>query len=283
MRVRVAASVCLASAFFGGCASVNEVRVLEREVLELKRTRNAPTDQQQRVAELGLGVRELREELARLQGSMEQLEFALNEMRRELAARGVMTPGTDLPGTGPDPLPGAGGAPPEGGADALALGPTQAGGGLGLGTSPSPGAGTPGSAPAGLGAEVAAYEEAFRRYRSEQYKDAISGFRDFLQKYPASNYADNALFWLGDCYFKEGDFASAAVAFEDVAKKYPNGNKVPDALYRQGLSLIEIGIKTNQEEAYRGAAREIFKKIVDTYPGSERAPEARRQLEKLGT
>jgi len=282
MRVLVAASVCLCSTILSGCATVNEVRVLEREVLELKRTRNAPTDQQERVAELGLGVRELREELARLQGTVEQLEFAVDEIRRELASRGVVTPGRELPrgetGFGGSTPDGASAVPGGGFSQAPTPGAIPPAGGAALG-----GSATSGAAPAGLGAEVAAYEEAFRLYRGSQYKDAIARFREFLQTYPESGYADNALFWLGDCYFKEGDFPSAAVAFEDVAKKYPDGNKVPDALYRQGLSLIEIGAKTGQEAAYRGAAREIFEKILDRYPDSERAPEARRQLEKLGT
>jgi len=143
------------------------------------------------------------------------------------------------------------------------------------------GAPTAGSGP---GAEVAAYEEAFRLYRTEKYADAIARFNQFLQNFPSSEYGDNALFWLGECYLKQGDPSSAAVAFEDVVKRYPGGNKVPDALYRQGIALLEIGGKTEGKEAvYRGAARQIFQRIVEQFPDSERAPEARRQLEKLGT
>ena len=85
---------------------------------------------------------------------------------------------------------------------------------------------------------------------------------------------------MGESYFKLNDFEQAAVAFDRVVKRFPNGNKVPDALYRQGVSLQEIGIRTNQKSTYGPAACQIFKRIADEYPSSERVSEARRQLEK---
>jgi tol-pal system protein YbgF len=233
-----------------GCATVDEFRALEREVVELKRTRNTPTDQQSRLAELGVEVRALRDELEQMRGKVEELQFALEkaQLEREERSKSRTSPGT----------------PPEGSNPSAASSPS----------------GTPSTGP---GAEVAAYEEGFRLYRTEHYADAIARFNEFLQNFPSSEYADNALIWLGECYLKQGDPASAAVAFEDVVKKYPEGNKVPDALYRQGIALLEMGTKSGKEATFRPAARQIFQRLVEKYPESERAPEARRQLEKLGT
>jgi tol-pal system protein YbgF len=233
-----------------GCATVDEFRALEREVVELKRTRNTPTDQQSRLAELGVEVRALRDELEQMRGKVEELQFALEKAQLEREERSKSRTST--------------GTPPEGSNPSAASSPS----------------GTPSTGP---GAEVAAYEEGFRLYRTEHYADAIARFNEFLQNFPSSEYADNALIWLGECYLKQGDPASAAVAFEDVVKKYPEGNKVPDALYRQGIALLEMGTKSGKEATFRPAARQIFQRLVEKYPESERAPEARRQLEKLGT
>jgi tol-pal system protein YbgF len=229
---------------------VDEFRALEREVVELKRTRNTPTDQQSRLAELGVEVRALRDELKQMRGKVEELQFALEKAQLEREERSKSRTST--------------GTPPEGSNPSAASSPS----------------GTPSTGP---GAEVAAYEEGFRLYRTEHYADAIARFNEFLQNFPSSEYADNALIWLGECYLKQGDPASAAVAFEDVVKKYPEGNKVPDALYRQGIALLEMGTKSGKEATFRPAARQIFQRLVEKYPESERAPEARRQLEKLGT
>jgi tol-pal system protein YbgF len=249
--VRLRLFLPLALALSGtACATVDEFRALEREVVDLKRTRNTPTDQQARLAELGVEVRALRDELEQLRGKVEELQFALERAQLEREERSKQRANT--------------GTPPEGSDPSAASSPSAA---------PTTGA----------GAEVAAYEEGFRLYRTERYADAIARFNEFLQNFPSSEYADNALIWLGECYLKQGDPASAAVAFEDVVKKYPEGNKVPDALYRQGIALLEIGTKSGKEGTFRPAARQIFQKLVEQYPESDRVPEARRQLEKLGT
>ncbi len=137
----------------------------------------------------------------------------------------------------------------------------------------------PPSAPATQ--EVREYEEAFRYYRETDYTTAIDRFRAFLQNHPSSDYADNAMFWMGESYFRVGDFERAVLTFEDVVNRYPDGNKVSDALYRQGIALMKLGQREGQAATYESAAREIFDRIVTEYPQSERVAEARRQLEKL--
>ncbi len=129
--------------------------------------------------------------------------------------------------------------------------------------------------------EVGDYEQAFGLYREGQYQGGIDRFQAFLQNYPSSDYADNALFWIGECHFQLGDYERAVLTFEDVVKRYPDENKVPDALYRQGIALVEIGRRDQQEQTYASAGCEIFERIVRDYPRSDRVPEARRQMEKL--
>ena len=149
--------------------------------------------------------------------------------------------------------------------------------------SPPPPAGPAGdvSPTSAASQEVRDYEDAFRVYRLGEYQTAIDRFRRFLQNYPSSDYADNALFWMGECHAKLGDHERAVLTFQDVVKEYPDGNKVPDALFRQGIALLELGRQTRQQDTYGPAAREIFNRILTDYPNSERVPEAKRQLERL--
>ena len=232
-----------------GCVTVPEFRALEREVTDLKGgaggTGALPDS---RLAELGSQVSDLEEEVRRLRGAVEeaqhQAEVALEEAQ---AAREAG-------------LGASSGSPPRG---SSSVGPRG------------------GPESTSLSAEVKGYEAAFRVYRAGEYKQAIDRFRAFLQDYPSSDYADNALFWLGESYFKLGDHEQAVLAFDDVVKRYPDGNKVPDALYRQALALLEIGGRNGQSETYEPAARQIFERLVNDYPDSDRVAEARRQLEKL--
>jgi tol-pal system protein YbgF len=243
LRGAVAAAAGLA--LTSACISPTEFRSLEREVAELKRDQSAGQGvaADSSVAELGAQLLDLEREIAQLRGEVEEARHVADDALARAKAQ------------------------------------SETGAATGQGEAP-PAVIAPADSPAAL--EVAEYEEAFRLYRARDYRGAIDRFRPFLQNYPDSDYADNAQFWIGECYFKLEDYEQAVLTFDEVAKNYPDGNKVPDALYRQGIALMEIGRRSQQEDTYDAAAREIFQKIVNQYPNSERVPEARRQLEKLG-
>jgi len=229
------------------CATTADVRSLQAEIDEMNAGGGGGgVPPNARLAELGAEISELREEVAQLRGSVEEARHAAEQALME-ARSASQAPTPTVAGAAATP------------------------------SLPAAAAGTPGS----MSAEVRSYEEAFRLYRGEDYPAAIDRFQGFLQTYPSSDYADNALFWLGECHLKLGDQEQAVLAFDDVVKRYPEGNKVPDALYRQGIALMEIGDRTGQQDTYRPAARQTFQRLVDDYPQSERTPEARRQLEKL--
>ena len=246
-----------ASAAFGwllcACVTVADFRALEGEVaaLQSRGGQDASADAS-RLADLGASLDALEREVAGLRGLLEEADRNATLAREELAAvREFLGSARETPaafGSGPGPA---------------RMAPTAPG--------------------ARASDELRAYEAAFRFYRSEDYETAIDRFEKLLQNYPASDYADNALFWMGECYLKLDDHERAVLTFEDVTKRYPNGNKAPDALYRQAVAILEIGRRTQQEGRYAAAAREIFEKIVRDYPESDRVPEARRQLEKLSS
>ena len=235
-----------------GCVTLPEFRYLEREVAELKRQSGGAGGDRvgERLADLGAQVEALTDEVARLRGEVEEAHHAADRALTE-AARTPTAPAAPTGATAPGATRGA---------DAAA---------------PVPAVATPSG-------EIREYEAAFRLYRSGEYASAVDRFGAFLQTHASSDYADNALFWMGECYFKLGDHEQAVLTFAEVVERYPDGNKVPDALYRQGRAMLALGDSSGQPENYTPAARQVFERIVAEYPDSERVGEARRQLEKLG-
>ena len=129
--------------------------------------------------------------------------------------------------------------------------------------------------PEGMSAELRAYREAHAAWRTGETEVCIDRFREFLQTYPSSQYADDASFWMADCYFKQGDYKTAILRFDDVAGRYPTSDKAADALYRQGEALLRLGPNFGR------AAEKAFERVIDEYPDSARAKEARAQLDLL--
>ena len=82
---------------------------------------------------------------------------------------------------------------------------------------------------------------------------------------------------MADCHFKQGDYKTAVLRFDDVVSRYPEGNKAADALYRQGEALLRLG------PGYGKAAGKAFERVLNEYPDSGRATQAKRQLDLLGS
>lgn len=131
-----------------------------------------------------------------------------------------------------------------------------------------------GAAAEGAGEESDAvkkdYDSARGTLENKDYRGAIEKFKEFLKKHPKSTLADNAQYWIGECYYALREFDQAILEFDTVRRKYPQGDKVPGALLKQGFAFAELGDKID--------ARLILQELTDRYPQS---PEAGKAVEKL--
>jgi len=118
-----------------------------------------------------------------------------------------------------------------------------------------------------------AYEAARAEYEARRYESAISGFNEVLTVAPNSSLADNAQYWIGECYYSMGNYDKALEAFNKVFN-YPDSNKLSDAHYKVAKTYLKMG-KTD-------AAKEEFKTVTQNYPGTSAAEYARSELSKLG-
>jgi tol-pal system protein YbgF len=255
-----------------GCVTVPEFQILRKRVTALEQggapqraaegwdTKGAPSGN--RLADLDAEVQGLRDDVARLRGEVDELRKQVERGRG-----------------------GAQSGSPSGAAAATG-GAAIAGGQSGVGA-PNPSTAPPATSPPqptgqlpGSTEDERDYNTAYSLFSAQKYADAIDRFQAFLQTHPSSEYADNALFWMGESYVRLNDFEQAAVTFHKVVQRFPNGNKVPDALLQEGVALIEIGNRSGQQATHTPAACKLFKRIVDEYPNSNPVPQARRQLEK---
>ena len=108
-----------------------------------------------------------------------------------------------------------------------------------------------------------AYDAALALVNAHRYPQALEAFAGFLVKWPDHPNADNAMYWRGECYFAQGEFARAAEQFEGVIARFPLGNKVPDSLLKLGLCQAKLG---NSE-----IAKTHFDRLLREFPRSEAA------------
>jgi tol-pal system protein YbgF len=117
------------------------------------------------------------------------------------------------------------------------------------------------------------YDTAYEDYQRQNYSLARTGFEEYLRLFPETDYADNAQYWIGECYYAEGKYEEAFAAFKETIIRYPSGNKVPRAMLKAGHAQLQLGNKDQ--------ARSMFQQVVDAYPLSSEADQAKSRLKKL--
>jgi len=98
-------------------------------------------------------------------------------------------------------------------------------------------------------------------------------FQELIQRYPKSERADNAQFWIGEIYYREKWYEKAILEYQKVIEKYPKGNKVPASLLKQGFAFFNLGDKSN--------SRLILEELIKKYPKSNEAKIAKDKVKDL--
>lgn len=211
-------------------------------------------------------LQSMQEQISRQQGVIEVLQNEVARMKQENLERYQ-----DLDrriGTGVAPA-----ATPENsstGGSLNAPGAAAAGAGAGAAAAQAPAAG---SEPADPAKEKLYYDAAFDLIKAKDFDKASQAFAAFLRKYPNSQYAGNAQYWLGEVNLAKGDLQGAGQAFAKVSQLYPKHPKVPDSLYK----LADVERRLGHTDKVKG----ILQQVVSQYPGTSAAQLAQRDLQKM--
>jgi len=213
-------------------------------------------------ADLSVKVESLQERIEALQASLELLTRRLQQVTQELAAArasslAVIPPVTTAEQSDENAPEGAAGtAPAENPAETV---PPAA------------------AAPATRGGESppdTLYKTAYADYMQGNYQLAVQGFQEYLDRFPKTDLADNALFWIGECHaaLKENDKALAA--YSKILDNYPDSDKAAAAQLKKGILYLENGDQS------QGVLNLQY--VVYEHPGSQEADLARERLRALG-
>ncbi len=102
---------------------------------------------------------------------------------------------------------------------------------------------------------------------------AAAHFSTFINDHPDHDLADNAVYWLGECYYSDTNYEQAIFVFRNLVKKYPKSQKVPDALLKTGYSYLSL------DDSNR--AHHYLKQVIKKYPFSPASEKAQEKLKEF--
>jgi tol-pal system protein YbgF len=117
------------------------------------------------------------------------------------------------------------------------------------------------------------YNLARSDYLKGNYELAIEGFAIYIDHFPESPLADNALYWIGECYFSQQEFEEAIVQFNQLILRYPDGDKIPAAYLKKGISLMELDKKED--------ALAVFRLLITKFPLEEETRIAQQKIKEI--
>lgn len=116
------------------------------------------------------------------------------------------------------------------------------------------------------------YIDALSNYQNGNYNDAIRMFNSLINTNRNHDLADNAQYWIGECYYGEDNYQRSLVEFQKVFD-FPSSNKADAAQFKIGLCYLNMGNASQ--------ARAEFQKFLNLFPNSDYIQKVREMLSKL--
>lgn len=117
------------------------------------------------------------------------------------------------------------------------------------------------------------YKTSYNDYLKGNYDLAISGFQEYVKKFPRTELAGNAQYWVGESFYSLKDYERAVLEFDKIVNNYPESSKISSALLKMSYAYLKL--EKNDE------AKKLLREVIAKYPLSAEARLAEEKLKSL--
>jgi tol-pal system protein YbgF len=90
-------------------------------------------------------------------------------------------------------------------------------------------------------AEQQAYDTSIAQFKAGNYGSAVQGLQAFITQYPSSKLVPSAQYWVGNAYYALRDYKASITAQQRVVDNWPGDPKAADAMLGIASSQAELG------------------------------------------
>ncbi len=115
----------------------------------------------------------------------------------------------------------------------------------------------------------------------KSYDRAQAMFGEIVKRAPFHHLAPMSQFNIGQALEKDGKSMEAVAAYQEVVTRYPGDPVADDAHYQIGYVRFHESQQGSYDQADRQKARDSFEDFLNRYPSSEKAAQARQNIQAL--
>ena len=125
------------------------------------------------------------------------------------------------------------------------------------------------------------YNEAMRLYNKEDYIESQKLFDVIKLQYPASQYADDAQYYLAEINYKRKEYIIGSFNYSLLRRIYPQSEYSKMSLFKSALCFYALSSDYDRDQEYTYKAITSFSEFQASYPGDSLYSKATDYIKEL--
>jgi outer membrane protein assembly factor BamD len=125
------------------------------------------------------------------------------------------------------------------------------------------------------------FQDGVKLFNDEDYLEAKFTLDLIRLQYPASQYADDAQYYLAEISYKKEEFILAAYNYNMLRRVYPGSPYSKECLYKTALSYFGLSPSYDRDQDYTKKAIESFQEFQYLYPDDSLSAESAKKIKEL--
>jgi outer membrane protein assembly factor BamD len=125
------------------------------------------------------------------------------------------------------------------------------------------------------------FNKGLAAFKDEEWLEAQNLFDVINLQYPASQFADDAQYYIAECGYKRKEYVMAAFNFNRLYRTYPRSEYAKSSLYKAALCYFELSPDCDRDQEYTTKAIAAFSTFQAFYPMDSLSKEASSKIVDL--
>lgn len=125
------------------------------------------------------------------------------------------------------------------------------------------------------------YDEAIAAYKDDNWLEAQAKFDVIKLQYPASQYADDAQYYLAEINFQRSEYIMAAFNYNQLRRSYPSSEYVRESMYKAAVCYDKISLPADRDQENTRKAIMAYTDFQSMYMRDSLGLEATKRIRDL--